>query len=327
MPALPFINEIDLVAICDLQRELAERNARSFGARSVYTDVAKMLQEEAPDAVMVVGPPQMHEEIGLQVLEAGAHLWIEKPAAPTVEGAHRLVVAARRAGKIGQVGHMMRHADPIRIAWDIAHEEGFGQILSVESRYTTWPTARIAEGQGWGEPDEEWTYMLVQGGHPIDLLRHFLGPLRRVAAMRSHGRGTAKVYQVAVEGDAGRCGFLNLQDSLNGWTTGLEVVGDGEGTVRVDDLGRVVYRRGERRTPAESETSGNSAYIWEPHHTLTHWQRSGYGNQLRHFARCILDRSEPYPSLWDGWRNLVVARSILESCASGQIVDVPQATA
>ncbi len=324
MPGIPFIEEIDLVAICDLQRRLAERNARRFGAGAVYTDVTEMLRQEAPDAVMVVGPPQMHEEIGLQVLELSAHLWIEKPAASTVEGAKRLVDAARRSGKFGQVGHMMRHADPIRIAFEIANGEEFGQILSVESKYTTWPTAAIPDGRGWGAPDEDWTYMLVQGGHPIDLLRHFIGPITKVAAFRRHGRGATKVYQVAVEGKEGRTGFLNLQDSYDGWTTGLEIVGDGQAIVRVDDLGRVSYRRGEKRVAAEGETRGNSTYVWEPHHRLPAWQRSGYGNQLQHFARCILDGKQPVPSLWDGWRNLVVARCILEACGSGQVIDVPQ---
>jgi len=324
MPAVPSIPELDLVAVCDLKRDLAERNARAFGARAVYTEVGRMLRDEAPDAVMVVGPPQMHEEIGLQVLESGAHLWIEKPAAPTIEGARRLVDTASRAGKIGQVGHMMRHADPIRIAWDLSHAEAFGDILSVESRYTTWPSAAIPAGRGWGEPDEDWSYMLNQGGHPIDLLRHFIGPIVRVAAFRRHGRGSAKVYQVTVEGKDGRVGFLNLQDSFDGWTTGLEVVGDGKGIVTVDDLGRVTYRRGEKQTAAEQESWGNTAFLWEPHHTLNHWRRTGYGNQLRHFARCILNGEEPYPSLHDGWRNLVVGRCILESCAERQVVEVPQ---
>jgi len=323
MPGIPYIPEIDLVAVCDLKSELAERNARRFGARAVYLDIAEMLRQEAPDAVMVIGPPQMHEEIGLQVLEAGAHLFVEKPVAPTIEGGKRLVDAARRAGKIGQVGHMMRHAEPIRIAWDLCHAEEFGQILSVESRYTTWPTRAMAAGRGWGEPDEDWTYMLVQGGHPIDLMRHFLGPIARVGAFRRQGSGAAKVYQVAVEGREGKVGLLNLQDSLNGWTTGLEVVGDGQAVVSVDDLGRVTYRRGEARVAAEERGRGNTSYLWEPHHTLPHWRRSGYGNQLRHFATCILNGTDTYPSLWDGWRNLVVGRCILEACATRQTVEVP----
>ena len=323
MPNVPLIADIDLVAICDLQLPLAQRNARNFGAKEVYNDLEKMLREQAPDAVMVVGPAQIHETIGLQVLEAGSHLFIEKPAAPTVAGAKRLVDAAQRAGKIGQVGHMMRHADPVRIAWDISHAPEFGSILSVESKYTTWPTGKIEAGQGWGEPDEDWTYMLVQGGHPIDLLRHFLGDIARVSAFRTHGKGNAKSYQVAVSSPDGTAGFLNLQDSFNGWYTGLEIVGDGQGIVRVDDLGRVSYRKGERATETEKSAWGNSDYSWEPHHTMTAGQRTGYGNQLRHFVKCIQDGTQPVPSLWDGWRNLVVAQAILDSVAAGKTVDVP----
>src|SRR5688572_12950274 len=160
MPGIPYIPEIDLVAVCDLDETLAARNARNFGARASYADVATMLRQEAPDAV-------------------------------------------RAAGKAGQVGHMMRHAEPVRIAWELSHAAEFGAILSVESKYTTWPTRTQPPGRGWGEPDEDWTYMLVQGGHPIDLLRHFIGPIVRVAAFRSHGAGSAKVYQVTAEGQDG----------------------------------------------------------------------------------------------------------------------------
>src|SRR5690349_5534871 len=97
MPAIPAYTEFDLVAICDLQEALAQRNARNFGARAYYSDAAKMLREEAPDAVIVVGPPQMHEDVGVQVLEAGCHLFVEKPSSPTVAGAKRLWEAAQKA--------------------------------------------------------------------------------------------------------------------------------------------------------------------------------------------------------------------------------------
>jgi len=322
MPGIPYIPEIELVAICDLQEELAQRNARNFGAKAVYTDAAKMLAEEKPDGVMVIGPPQMHEEVGIQVLEAGCNLFIEKPASPTIAGAKRLVDAAAKAGKVGQVGHMMRHADPVRIAWDICHAEDFGNILSVESRYTTWPTGVMPAGRGWGEPDEDWSYMLIQGGHPIDLIRHFLGPIARVAAFRAHGEGFAKSYQVTVETADGKVGFLNLQDSYNGWTTGLEVMGDKGGVVNVQDLGRLQYRRGAKTVPAEDTSIGNSATVWEPHHRLAAWKRCGYGNQIQHFAQCVLEGKQPFPSLWDGWRNLVVAQCIVEAYQGRKVVEV-----
>jgi predicted dehydrogenase len=327
MPGIPYIPEIDLVAVCDLKHELAQRNARNFGAKAVYTDVAKMLREEKPDAALVVGPPQVHEEIGIQVLEAGCHLFVEKPSSPTIEGARRLYETAKKHQRIGQVGHMMRHADPVRVASDIAlNTAEFGKILSIESKYTTWPTGAAKPGSGWGESDENWTYMLVQGGHPIDLMRHFLGPVARVSGFLSRGRGNTKCYQVVLEGTNGAAGFLNLQDSFNGWYTGLEIVGDNQAIVRVDDLGRVSYRRGEKKTEAESRGWGNSSYTWEPHHTMTHWQRSGYGNQFQSFARCIQEKKDPQPSLYDAWQNLVVAKAIVEACVTKKVVEVPQAS-
>jgi len=323
MPGIPSIPEFDLVAVADMKRDLAERNARNFGGRAVYTDVAEMLRQERPDACIVVGPPQMHHDVGMQVLEAGAHLFIEKPASPTLKEAKELADTAKRVGKIGQVGHMMRHADPVRIAWDICHQPEFGEILHVESKYVTWPTGPAAKGSGWGDADEDWMYMLVQGGHPIDLLRHFLGEPTRVAAFKRQGVGHTKVYSVTLQSAAGRTGFLNLQDSYEGWYTGLEIVGDGKCTVRVDDLGEVTYRRGEQKFQAEKQAWwGHPAHTWQPHHMTKLGQRAGYANQLKHFADCILGGTNPQPSLWDGYRNLVVARAILDAVAGNKVVEM-----
>jgi len=153
-------------------------------------------------------------------------------------------------------------------------------------------------------------------------MRHFLGPIIRVAGRKSVGQGNTKVYQVAVEFRRGRVGFLNLQDSLNGWTTRLEVVGDAMGIVAVDDLGRVSYRLGEKRYPAEAETNGNTAYTWEPHHSLPAWGRAGYGASFS--TSPLHPRGQAgRASLWDGWRNLVIGQAIIESCASGRMVEVP----
>ncbi|MBI2298773.1 MAG: Gfo/Idh/MocA family oxidoreductase [Armatimonadetes bacterium] len=326
MPGLPFIPEFDLVAVCDLKEDLARRNARLFGARGWYTDAARMLADEAPEAVMVVGPPQMHEELGSAAFQAGCHVFTEKPSSPTIAGARRLAAAGLAAGKLGQIGHMMRHAESVRAAWELSHREEFGRILSVESKYTTWPTASIPPGHGWGEPDEDWTYMLVQGGHPTDLMRHFLGPIVRVMARRAHGAGNYKVYQVTVEGAGGEVGFLNLQDCYGGWSTRLEVTGDRGGSLTIDDLDTVRYRRDD---PSLKPPGGGMCWTageWTPHFTTKMGVRAGYQNQLQAFARSIRAGTPAFPSLADGWRNLVVAEAIVESCRTGRAVEVAQET-
>lgn len=324
MPGLAEIPDFDLVAVCDLDEALARRNARTFGARTWSTDAAKMLRDEAPAAVMVVGPPQMHEELGVAAFEAGCHVFCEKPSSPTVEGAKRLALAGLRAGKLGQIGHMMRHAEPVRLAREISRRESFGKILSVESKYTTWPTGTMAPDRGWGEPDHDWSYMLVQGGHPIDLLRDFLGEITKVWGRRASGAGNAKVYQVTVESAAGAVGFLNLQDSYDGWSTKLEIVGDQKGVITVEDLGRTTYRHGLPDL-RPSGSLGQTAEVYEPHFTIKMGARAGYQNQLQAFADSIRSGTTPSPSLEDGWRNLVVAEAIVQSCAGGDSVSLSPA--
>ena len=54
-PNFATIPELDLYACCDLEVELAERNARFFGARRWYTNLSDMIKKEDLDAVMVVG--------------------------------------------------------------------------------------------------------------------------------------------------------------------------------------------------------------------------------------------------------------------------------
>ena len=93
-PNFATIPALDLVACCDLQADLAERNARFYGARRWYTSLARMLEVEDLDAVMVVGPPAMHYACGKEVLAAGLPLMMEKPPAPRTEQARELVELA-----------------------------------------------------------------------------------------------------------------------------------------------------------------------------------------------------------------------------------------
>ncbi len=109
-PHLHKIPDLDLVAVCDLDREKAERNARWFGGRKVYTDVTEMLSSEQPDGVYICGLPQMMCEVGHQALEAGLPIFVEKPSAIDVPEARKLAQVAEDNGVWGMVAFMKRFA-------------------------------------------------------------------------------------------------------------------------------------------------------------------------------------------------------------------------
>src|SRR5580692_4089300 len=60
------------------------------------------------DAAILAVPTVLHAEIGCALLEAGIDVLVEKPIAPTLEEADRLVEAAARNGRVLQVGHLER---------------------------------------------------------------------------------------------------------------------------------------------------------------------------------------------------------------------------
>jgi len=87
-PCIPMIDQIDLVATCDLDEEKAKRNCRRFGAKAWYTDYERMIKEQQPDAVAIVGPPAM------QLKRAGNSAW-----SPRCGGMRRPTRWQRRSSK------------------------------------------------------------------------------------------------------------------------------------------------------------------------------------------------------------------------------------
>src|SRR6266436_861884 len=74
---------IELAAICELSDALGKFTAEKFAVGAVYCDYGKMLDELPPQVVHVLTPAHTHMKIVADCLEAGAHVIVEKPIAPT----------------------------------------------------------------------------------------------------------------------------------------------------------------------------------------------------------------------------------------------------
>ncbi len=93
-----------VVAACDREILLAEQLATRYGIGKYYDDLDQMLAHEKPDVVHVTTPPQSHFEIACRAVDAGCHLYVEKPLTPRHPEAVDLidrVVAAQRKLTIG----------------------------------------------------------------------------------------------------------------------------------------------------------------------------------------------------------------------------------
>ena len=314
-PNFARIPNLELVATCDLKPELAARNARLFGAPRHYPEAAAMLDQEDLEAVFVVGPPAMHAEVGTQVLEAGLHLFTEKPPAETVAAARALAETADRTGRFTQVGHMMRHAPTVRRAVEILQSEEFGAPVFAESMYFT-PGPGFEEG----EARQGWRYMIFQATHPIDLAHHVLGDITRVYATCGVGGNHMPAYAVAMEFAGGASGLLNLNGAAPHWTSRLDIVGDRFTQLTVTDLARLEYQR--QTEGGYSFPVGRPSQRWDIPLRDNAEQRAGYLGEMEHFAECLLEGTPPYPSIRDGYRALLVCEAILESVETGKAVEI-----
>lgn len=83
-------------------------NEQLGGGYPLFSDYEEALRNTRPDAVCISTYPDTHEAFCIKALEAGCHVFVEKPIADTVAGAERVVAAARAANRKVVVGYILR---------------------------------------------------------------------------------------------------------------------------------------------------------------------------------------------------------------------------
>lgn len=125
---------VDLAGVCDLSPSLAKYAVMRFKAGRPFTDAAEMLREARPDVVHVLTPANTHVPLATQALDAGAHVIVEKPVAPSNKDFHDLWNHARSRGKWLIEDHNYRFNEPILRIADLLDSGKLGQVREVEIR-------------------------------------------------------------------------------------------------------------------------------------------------------------------------------------------------
>ncbi|GAA4431609.1 Gfo/Idh/MocA family oxidoreductase [Ravibacter arvi] len=99
----------EIVGIVTKGKSKEVLNEKLGGGYALYSDYTQALEETKPDAVCISTYPDTHEAFAIQAMEAGAHVFVEKPIADSVEAAARVVAAAKRLNKKVVIGYILRH--------------------------------------------------------------------------------------------------------------------------------------------------------------------------------------------------------------------------
>jgi len=321
-PQIPRVPEIDLVAVCDIVKEKAERNARNFGARRVYTDLHEMLDKEKPDGVFAIGPAPQQHKLAPEVLKRGIPVYVEKPSANTSAEARELAELAEANGVWGQVGFMKRFADAYTIAKEVVNREEFGPIHVVKCKFGQGPYPQI-----WGIDSAKRAFLIGQLVHVFDLIRFFGGDVTAVHAFFHQVTDTQFAYAVNLRFESGAVGQLDvnsLEDraGFRDITEILEIIGL-EAHVICEDKIAVRYQPKTDWTTATPHT-GRYECMWRPGWTgLGRSQATfGYTGEVRHFALRCLGQVQSGPDLWDSYRALKIGEAIYESAHGAGTVSI-----
>jgi predicted dehydrogenase len=315
-PNLSRLPHYDYVAVCDLDLGAAQECARRYGARTVHTDYRAMLDEVKPEAVVVCGGASLHHDAGLEIVGRGIHLFVEKPTAPTVEGAFELAEAAEAAGVVNVVGLFWRHSAAHRIAAHLIAQPSFGPRLLYDGAYTA-PGPRSGGGDF---PTMPWAYLADQAVHAVDAMRFLMGEVAEVRAAAAVGEAGAVGYAVGVTFDDGAAGSLALSSFTN--TFALRVVVHGAAGESVE----IVDNEGVRVLGRPTLPGSRGGYV---DHNLIEWRqswsyaghlRAGYLEELAAFAVAIREGTPAGATLRDAAIDLRICQAIAESADSGRPV-------
>lgn len=166
IPALKKILGNEIVAVCDTNKERAEKVAENHGIPAYFTDAEEMFVKTLPDAVYIVTPVAFHYPLAKLALKYKVHTFVEKPFTMTGDEGKELVREFEKAGLQLTVGYMMGFNGLHKKAHDIIKDGGIGQVTLVRMNYHAW------------YPDIEGAWRQIKklggGGAIMDLAVHCL---------------------------------------------------------------------------------------------------------------------------------------------------------
>lgn len=137
------------------------------------------------DAAIIATPDSDHVEPAKALAAQGYHLMLEKPMAPTEEECREVTAAARDAGVLLAVCHVLRYTPYTRALKEIIDAGRIGDIMSIQHLEPVgyWHQAHSFVRGNWRRADESSFMLLAKSCHDIDWLRHVVGqPIERVSS-------------------------------------------------------------------------------------------------------------------------------------------------
>ena len=174
IPGMMLCDNAALVAVMEINMELAEKCRAKWGCKKAYDSEAALLADPEVDAVYIASPVFLHAKQAMAAADAGTHILIEKPLAMTSEEGQKVVDYCKSKGVLIAAGLMMRFGSYVQAMKKAVAEGKIGKPVSGYAQFTCWypdmpGNWRQSKKNGGGGS------MMDMGVHCIDLMQYILG--------------------------------------------------------------------------------------------------------------------------------------------------------
>ncbi|MBI5563262.1 MAG: Gfo/Idh/MocA family oxidoreductase [Chloroflexi bacterium] len=286
--------DCELVAVADLNIARAEQVAQAHGARP-FTDFEVMLRSVDVDAVAVATPDHLHRAPVVAALQAGKHVFMEKPLATTAQDAREIVAEAASAYVVAMVNYSQRFVSDhvwIKQALETGELGKPAFILSVKFDTRSVPTGMIASWAAQTSP------LYFMSSHDLDLVHWFLGA-DPIEVFAQEVRGTLDAQGINVHDGLNALIQFKGGVSANFHSSWIHPntyprVSDGYLQI-IGSEGALTYHARTRTAELYTARGGQEVKFNGPHTAdIVDGKITGaFTASLRHFVECIREGCEP----------------------------------
>lgn len=318
---------VDVVGLCDIDEGRLDQVAREFGVQAVSTGLADLLARVEADVVVVASDESTHADLTVTALEAGCHVFVEKPLALSGADAWRVSAAAGAAAREVVAGQISRFAAPYLRMRQTLSAGGVGRLCALRLRRDFSRQWFLSFGD---RVHPVWESCI----HDIDLAVSFAGrPVRRATAVaaRAADGEEPSVISALLEFEGGVIATVEsawlLPDSAPRTLAGALAL-DGSIVAEAEVLGTDGVLR--QRLVADNLVEWTSAGAFVPDLSLWPEEDGAVGGALRQEVAYAIDvflgrRAADRVPLHEVCWGIEAAEAVVASLTAGAPVDLPGA--
>ena len=338
LPAYQNMDNVEIVAACDILPQRVKSVAEEFDIPAYYTDYKDVLNIEGLDAVDICTPNYLHSIIAIEALEKGLHVFCEKPDAVDAEKAEAMKAAAEKNNKTLMV---MRNNRFLTTSSFLKKYIDDGKMGNIYAARCGWQRRRGIPGRGgWfttkaqsgGGP------LIDLGVHMIDLSIWLMGNPKPVAVSGCAYNKFANSEDISDSkeskfGDRNADGIFDVEDLAMGFIrfdNGACLQIEFSWASNVEKERRFVELRGEKAGSVWSSDDDMLKIFTEEYGKTVDYLpnvnndavKGGHGENLKHFADVVLNGADPIFKPQQGVDMIKILQAMYKSAEEGKEIQL-----